>query len=86
MNSTTGIPIESGYINKFNLKEPMDPKESQFAFLQSTRFWVMCIGAVSVYLQSKGWLGVEERNLIATLSTVFVTVRTLDRGAEKMGK
>lgn len=78
--------MDSAYINKFNLKEPMEPKESQFAFLQSTRFWVMCIGALSVYGQSKGWIGEPERNLIATLSATFVTVRTLDRGAEKMGK
>lgn len=59
--------------------------EEWYAFLKSTRFWIMVMGAFSVYAESKGWIGEPERNLMATISTIFVTVRTLDRGAEKMG-
>lgn len=55
-----------------------------WAFVRSTRFWVMILGATSVYLETKGWIGEPERNFIATISTVFITVKTLDRGAEKM--
>jgi len=34
---------------------------------------------VSVYLESKGYIGEPERNLIATIVAGFVTVRTIDR-------
>lgn len=54
------------------------------SFLKSNRFWVMLIGALSVYAEAKGWIGEPERNLIATLSAVFITVRTIDRGTEKL--
>lgn len=60
--------------------------EVWYSFLTSTRFWVMILGALSIYGEAKGWIGEPERNLIATISTVFITVKTLDRGAEKMGK
>ena len=66
--------------------EPLESEEPWYSFLKSTRFWVMILGALSVYMESKGWLGESERNLIATVATVFVTVKTLDRGAEAMGK
>lgn len=62
------------------------PGEVWYSFLTSTRFWVMILGALSIYCEAKGWIGEPERNLIATISTVFITVKTLDRGAEKMGK
>lgn len=55
-----------------------------FTFLKSNRFWVLVIGAVAVYAEAKGWIGEPERNLIATLSAVFISVRTLDRTVEKL--
>lgn len=53
--------------------------KGKLAFLGSTRFWAMILAAVSVYLESKGWLGVAERNLIATIAVGFTTIRTVDR-------
>lgn len=44
----------------------------------------MIIGALSIYLQSKGYIGEPEMKLIATISTVFITVRTVDRFGETM--
>lgn len=55
-------------------------------FLGSTRFWVMVLGAVAVYLEAKGWLGEAERNLIATIVAGFITVRTVDRLGEKVSR
>lgn len=54
------------------------------SFLKSNRFWVMVVGAVAVYLKAEGIFGENEMNLVTALSAVFVTVRTLDRAAEKM--
>jgi hypothetical protein len=51
----------------------------KFAFLTSTRFIALVLGALSVYLESKGYIGEPERNLIATIVAGFVTVRTIDR-------
>lgn len=68
--------IDSAYYNR----------KPWWDFLTSNRFWAMIIGALSVYLEAKGWLGEPERNLIATLSAIFITVRTVDRGSEKMGR
>lgn len=66
---------------------PNSPQNDPWwVFATSNRFWVMLLGAVAVYLEAKGWIGEAERNLIATVSAIFVTVRTLDRSAEKMGK
>ncbi len=62
------------------------PGEVWYAFLTSTRFWVMILGALAVYGETKGWIGEPERNLIATISTVFITVKTLDRTVDSASK
>lgn len=54
-------------------------------FLSSTRFWALVIGALSVYAQSKGYIGEPEMALIATLTAGFTLVRTVDRFGEKAG-
>jgi len=54
-----------------------------FSFLYATRFWAMVIGAASVYLKAKGWIGAPEMEAIATIMAVFVTVRTVDRFGEQ---
>lgn len=53
-----------------------------FDFLKAPRFWAMVIGAVSIYLKAKGFIGVEEMTLIATIMGGFITIRTIDRAAE----
>lgn len=58
--------------------------DEKFEFLKSTRFWAMAIGAVSVYLKSKGLIGDPEVQLLATLSAGFVAIRTVDRATEKL--
>lgn len=54
-------------------------------FLNSNRFWVMVIGAISIYLKSKGLIGEPEMVLIATVSAGFVAIRTADRLGESAG-
>jgi hypothetical protein len=54
-----------------------------FPFLRATRFWAMTIAALSIYAQSKGWIGEPEMLLIATITAGFVTVRTIDRATER---
>ncbi len=54
-------------------------KSNSLDFLYSNRFWALVIGAVSLYLKSKGYLGEAEMNLIATITGGFVLVRTVDR-------
>lgn len=54
-----------------------------FSFVQSTRFWVMLVGAVSVYLNAKGLIGDAEMTLVASVSALFVSIRTIDRFGEK---
>jgi hypothetical protein len=45
----------------------------------------MLIGVLSVYLEAKGfsWWGEAERNMIASIAAIFITVRTIDRSVEK---
>ena len=57
----------------------------KIAFLGAPRFWVMVIGALSLYAKSKGWIGDPETILIATISAGFIAVDTIDRTAEKIG-
>lgn len=57
----------------------------KFEFLYSSRFWAIIIGAVSIYLKTKGYIGEPEMLLIATITAGFTAVRTIDRAAEKMG-
>jgi len=59
-------------------------KEQWWAFIESPRFWVMLLGTVSIYLETKGWLGEAERNLIASIAAIFITVKTVDRAVDKM--
>ena len=56
--------------------------KEKFAFLTSTRFWALLVGAFSVYAQTKGWIGEAEMKLIGTLSVGFIGIRTIDRTAE----
>ena len=54
-------------------------KEPKFSFLLSTRFWMMIIGALAVYLQMKGLIGDAEMWLVGTISAGFVGIKTIDR-------
>ncbi len=58
-------------------------KQSSFAFLTSNRFWALIVGTVSIYLQAKGIIGEAEMKFIASLCTVFITLRTIDRVSDK---
>lgn len=58
--------------------------QEKFAFIYSTRFWALVIGAISIYLQTKGYIGEAEMVLIATIMGGFVTVKTIDRATEKL--
>lgn len=62
------------------------PKRPWYDFLTSNRFWALILGALSVYAETKGWIGEPERNLIATITSIFITVGTIDRGAEYLAK
>jgi hypothetical protein len=53
-------------------------------FLTSTRFWQIFIGALSVYLKAKGFIGEPEMLLIATIMGGAALVGTVDRFAEKI--
>jgi len=54
-----------------------------FKFLHSERFWAMVIAAFSVYLKTKGWIGEPEMMLIATITSGFAVIRTIDRLSDK---
>lgn len=54
----------------------------KFEFLTSNRFWALVIGAVSIYLKAKGWIGEPEMLLIATITGGFTIIRTADRATE----
>jgi hypothetical protein len=58
----------------------------KFLFLTSTRFWVMVLGAVSVYLYTKGWIGDAEVKLLEILTAGFVGIKTVDKFGENIGK
>lgn len=45
----------------------------------------MVIGALSVYLKTKGLIGEPEMALLATLAAGFVAIRTVDRATESLG-
>lgn len=53
--------------------------KENFAFLKSNRFWSLVIGAVSMYLQAKGIIGDAEMILIATITSGFIVIKTVDR-------
>lgn len=55
----------------------------KLSFIRAPRFWIMLAGALSVYLQTKGFIGEAEMMLIATVSAGFVAVKTLDRYSDK---
>ncbi len=55
---------------------------SHLSFLKATRFWVMLVGTIAIYLNTKGIIGEAEMTLVAGLSALFITVRTIDRAFE----
>ncbi len=63
---------------------PVGNVKPWYAFIKATRFWVMILGALSVYGEAKGWIGEPERNFLATISAIFIAVSTFDRGTEQM--
>lgn len=58
----------------------------QIAFLKSTRFWALVIGAVVFYLKAEGFIGESEVTLIETILGGFITIRTVDRIGDKIGQ
>lgn len=56
------------------------------AFLKSNRFWLLLVGAISLYLQQKGLIGEAELLLISTIAGGFIGIRTVDRFGEQVGK
>jgi hypothetical protein len=56
--------------------------QEKFSFLYATRFWALVIGAISIYLKTKGIIGDSEMVLIATITGGFITVKTIDKITE----
>lgn len=54
-------------------------------FLKSNRFWALVIGAIVFYLKTKGFIGDPEMILIETILGGHITLKTVDRAAEKIG-
>lgn len=67
------------------MTKALDKEEPHWAFLKSTRFWALVIGAVVYYLHSKSWVGQMEMVLIETIMAGFAGFRTVDRLGEKIG-
>ena len=63
-------PIKSNLT--FNMK-------SKFKFLESTRFWSLVLGAIVVYLKTKGYIGEAEMLLINTILGGHIVINTLDK-------
>jgi len=59
--------------------------KEKFAFLTSTRFWAIVLGAVAVYFRENGTIGESEMMLINTILGGFIIVKTVDRASEKIG-
>jgi len=57
-------------------------ENNTWAFTRAPRFWVMLAGTISVYLQMKGWIGEPETILIASISAIFIAVKTIDRAVD----
>lgn len=55
-------------------------------FLTSTRFWSLVVGAVVIYLKTKGFIGESEMLLIETILAGFIGIKTIDRFSEQVGK
>lgn len=51
----------------------------EFKFLTKLRFWSMVITALSIYAQSKGWIGQPEMVLVASITGGFWITGTIDR-------
>ena len=56
---------------------------SKLKFILAPRFWALVIGALSIYLKTKGIIGEPEMVLIATITAGFITVATADRYSDK---
>lgn len=61
----------------------METLKEKFAFLGSSRFWAITVTALSIYLQTKGFIGEPEMVLIASIMGGFTIVRTVDRISDK---
>jgi hypothetical protein len=57
----------------------------KFAFLTSTRFWALIIGAVAIYMSQEGIISEALSQLITTVSAVFIGIKSVDRFSEQMG-
>lgn len=62
------------------------PTSETWAFLKAPRFYVMLAGAFAVWGNTRfpEIIGEPEMQLIATIATVFIAVKTLDRSVDKL--
>lgn len=59
--------------------------KKELEFLFASRFIALVLGATTVYLRTKGWIGEAESNFIYTIAGGFITVKTVDKFALNMG-
>ena len=52
-------------------------------FLKSSRFWCLVVGALTIYLKTKGYVGEPEMLLVNTILGGFIAIRSLDRVGDK---
>ena len=53
--------------------------KEKFAFISSTRFWSMILGAIAIYLEQEGIISQALSQLLATVAAGFVIVKTTDK-------
>jgi hypothetical protein len=58
----------------------------KLTFLTSNRFIALVVGAVVIYLKTKGFIGESEMILIETILAGFIGIKTVDRFSEQIGK
>lgn len=58
----------------------------KLAFLTSNRFIALVVGAIVIYLKTKGFVGESEMMLIETILAGFIGIKTVDRFSEQIGK
>ena len=59
--------------------------KEKFAFLTSTRFYAVIIGAIAIYLSQEGIISEALSQLIITVAGGFTLIKSVDRFSEQIG-
>jgi hypothetical protein len=73
------MPVETNNQDEILLQGPELPKEMDWSFVKSTRFWASILMSLGVIIQTPEAPNLMAGKFLVLLGTAFIGIRTIDK-------